>query len=194
MKTNMLIILIWLLPMIGAAAEKYELRCLPGLLEESMKIAIDQAGTLESGKNSGAVEKYLESVGLKPGNPYCAAGQYYCFLKAALKMGLSKRSIPIPRTGLANAIFTYAKRNGSKVQYKAAVHDLLIYRKGSTRFGHVERIIETGRAGWVKTIAFNVSGIVNGKKREGVFIRKRNIYHPLAAMFVRGLVGFRERD
>jgi hypothetical protein len=44
--------------------------------------------------------------------------------------------------------------------------------------------------GWVETIAFNSSKIVDGKKVEGVWLKERNIRHPLGKLRVKGLVGF----
>ncbi|MFP4368605.1 MAG: hypothetical protein ACLFR2_03410 [Candidatus Kapaibacterium sp.] len=48
-----------------------------------------------------------------------------------------------------------------------------------------------GSGGWIKTIGFNTTSGIPGDKREGVFIRNRNIYHPLGRMLVRGIAGFR---
>jgi len=169
--------------------DKYILSANKDLVELSEIIAYSQIGITEKNNNNdGKVEKYLNSVGLKKGNPYCAAGQYWCFLEAAKILKLDKKYIPIQKTGLANGIFNYAKQNGKVVKPIPNRHDLIIWRKGKSIFGHIERIIEVKRAGWVRTIAFNVLDKNSGK--EGVFIKQRNIYHPLSRMRVRGLVGF----
>jgi len=42
--------------------------------------------------------------------------------------------------------------------------------------------------GFVRTLAFNVP---NEQNQEGVFIKKRNIYHPIRRLKIRGLIGFR---
>jgi hypothetical protein len=47
--------------------------------ERLMAVAISQIGTQEaSGRNDGPVVKYLRSVGLYAGDPYCAAFVYWC--------------------------------------------------------------------------------------------------------------------
>ena len=169
--------------------DKYVLSADRELVELSEITGYSQIGTTEkNNKNDGDVEKYLSSVGLKKGNPYCAAGQYWCFLEAANILKIDRKKIPIPPTGLANEIYNYAKKNGKATKPIPIRHDLIIWRKGKSIFGHTERIIKVKRAGWVRTIAFNVLDKNSGK--EGVFIKQRNIYHPLSRMRVRGLVGF----
>lgn len=175
--------------------EKYALPCSEVLLERSYDTLLAQVGTLEkNGKNDGEVEKYLHSLGLRKGQAYCAAGQYYCFYNAAKEMKFSLSEIPIPRTGHANSIFNYAKKYGKRKSYQAQQHDLIVWRKKKSSSGHIERIIEVNKAGWVRTVGFNTSSGKRGSQRdgEGVFIRKRNIYHPLAKMLIRGLIGFYE--
>ncbi|MCW5885035.1 MAG: hypothetical protein KIT33_08705 [Candidatus Kapabacteria bacterium] len=147
-----------------------------------------EIGIVESRSNKGIVEKYLQSVGLPAGNPYCAAGQYYCFVKATKILNLSNKEIPIPKTGLSRKILSYAKMNGKNVPNNPKRHDLIIWRmRGSSWRGHIERVIETGKAGWVKTVGFNVR-LESGE--EGVAIKRRNIYHLIGRLEVAGLVGF----
>jgi hypothetical protein len=177
------------IPSVAFSQLKYEIECRNDLLQYSQIIGMQQVGTIELGnRNDGSVAKYLKSVGLSEGNPYCAAGQYYIFYEACKHLKLPQSQIPIPRTGLANAMYSYAKQQGNKVKYEAKLHDLLVWRKAKTSFGHIERIIEVNSKGNVTTLAFNVMG-TNGK--EGVFTKKRNIYHPLQRLKVRGLIGFR---
>lgn len=171
------------------AQSKFQLPCSNQLLSKSFEIGLMQVGTIEKSKqNDGEVEKYLQSVGLTKGNPYCAAGQYYCFNEAANYLHLPNNAIPIPRTGLANAMFNFAKENGGKVRYKPAKHDLIVWRRGNTPFGHIERVIDVYDKGFVRTLAFNVS---NEQNQEGVFIKKRNVFHPIRRLKIRGLIGFR---
>jgi hypothetical protein len=59
-----------------------------------LAVAASQIGTTEkSGRNDGPVEKYLLSVGLEKGDPYCAAFLYWCGREA-----LGARN-PFPRSG-----------------------------------------------------------------------------------------------
>ena len=181
------------LPIVLHSQIKYELPANSQLLAISMQIALAQVGTVEnSNHNDGAVEKYWRSVGLTSPSSYCAAGVYYCFAEGCNQLNLPFSYIPIPRTGLAQVIYNYAKRNGTKQIYKANIHNLIVWRKGQSIYGHIERIISVQDAGWVQTVAFNVKDGNNGK--DGVFIKKRNIYHPISRLKVRGLVGFKATD
>jgi len=171
---------------------RYDLYCNRHLLERSHDSLMSQVGVREaSGRNDGEVEKYLHSVGLKKGNPYCAAGQYWCFMVAADALGMLYDSIPIPRSGVANAVFNFAMQKGKRAEYVADKHFLIVWRENASYRGHIERIIATGKAGWVTTVGFNTSS-ANGNQAdgEGVFVRKRNIYHPLGRLKIRGIIGF----
>ncbi len=176
---------------------KYELYCNRELLELSREIALTQEGVTEAGHNRGEVEKYLRIFDARGGIPYCAAGVYWCFYRAAINLNLEMDSIPIPKTMVADNIFLYAVKHGEPSLYSAKLDDLIVWRRRSNYRGHIERIIEVGEKGNVRTIAFNSSiqsrlpHHRNGRKIEGVFIKRRNIYHPLSNLFVRGLIGFR---
>jgi hypothetical protein len=174
-------------------AGKYYLKCRRDLLLLSREICIAQSGTLEEGKNRGkAVESYLASVGLRAGNPYCAAGQYWCFAEACRRLRLNRKFIPLPRTALANAMYVYAERHGKRAKFIPEVDDLIVWRRGASVFGHIERIIAREKAGWVRTVGFNTVKYLKGRKYEGVFIHRRNVYHFLGRLRVRGLIGFKK--
>ncbi|MDQ1266423.1 MAG: hypothetical protein QG635_1575 [Bacteroidota bacterium] len=186
-----LLILITLLTINANGAEKYILHCPKPLLEKSLEIALAQVGTIEkTGRNDGDVTKYLYSVGLPEGFPYCAAGQYYCLHKAAEYLRMDLKLIPIKRTGLANGMFNDAKLKGRNAKYFAVKHDLIVWRARSGCSGHIERIFTIGYAGWVRTIGFNSSRTINNIRKQGVFIQKRNIYHSIGKLIIRGLIGF----
>ncbi|PKL84935.1 MAG: hypothetical protein CVV22_10300 [Ignavibacteriae bacterium HGW-Ignavibacteriae-1] len=170
--------------------ERYEISCRSDLLYLSELIAKSEIGTIESGKNRGDVEKYHRLMKLTFGEPYCAAGVYYCFAIAADSLKLRRNEIPIAKSPLANSIYSNAKAKGKRTIYKAKRHDLIIWRKGKSRFGHIERVIEVLPRGNVRTIGFNVKSPSN-PKIEGVFIRRRNIHSFLNAMHIRGIIGFR---
>lgn len=170
---------------------KYELYCNADLLEKSRKIALSQNGVIEKCRNSGEVSKYLRVFNTRSGTPYCAAGIYWCFYEAAYSLDMPLDSIPLPKTLLANNLYFYAKKYGTGANYAANIDDLIIWRNKYNIHGHVERIIKVGEKGNVTTIAFNSSAIINGEKKEGVFIKQRNIYHPLSNLVIRGLVGFK---
>ncbi len=167
------------------AQSKYLLPCNYADLTRSCEVLKKQVGVVEkTGNNDGIqVEKYLASVGLKKGNPYCNAGQYYCFAEVTPKP-------PMVRSGLAISSYNYGKQLGNKVPFIPEVHDLVIWNIVGTIFGHVERIIAVGQKGWVTTIGFNTSSS-DPRNGNGVWIKKRCLYHPLARMHIKGLVGWK---
>ena len=179
---------------VSRSQAKYCIVCDSRLLESSMDSCRLQVGVVEeTGRNDGRqIEQYLASVGLGAGNPYCYAGQYWCFAVAAKALSLASSEIPIKKTGLASEAFFAAKKTGKRIKLFLAKYDLIVWRKGKTVFGHVERIVSVGKGGWVITVGFNTSGSVNGSqmKGEGVYQKKRNIYHLLGRMPLRGLIGF----
>lgn len=199
-KKNIHIILTFILLIIPAhifSNERYVLICDYRLLELSESIAIKQIGVIEkTGKNDGIeVEKYLKSVGLGKGYPYCKAGQYYCYAEAVKELKQDKIIVnnPIPKTALANKVFDVAKTKNQKTNYKAERHDFIVWRTPKKSTGHIERIIKVAKGGWVETVAFNTTSGNRGNQRDGggVYKRKRNILHPLGQMKLRGLVGFK---
>lgn len=180
----------------ASAAVRYILPCRQDVLSLSGKIARSQVGVREkTGHNDGKkVEQYLSSVGLKTGNPYCAAGQVWCFREALKRLDLGMEEMPILVSGLANAIFTDAKRRGSPAALIPCENDLIVWKEPYSMHGHIERVdsVLNARKGWIQTIGFNTGNGLSGSQREGngVFLRKRNIYCRIGRMAVRGLIGF----
>ncbi len=170
---------------------KYSLKCDEELLNVSYDSMMLQVGIIEkTNRNDGEVQKYLKAIGLKGDYPYCAAGQYWCFFVSAKSLNKETKAIPIRRTGLANEMFNDAKRKGKKSYFAPKKHDLIVWRKINSFRGHIERIISIQKKGWITTVGFNSSAVINNKKREGVFVKKRNIYHILGLLRTRGLIGF----
>ncbi len=170
---------------------KYSLYCDCKLLDASYDSMMTQVGIIEkTNQNDGEVQKYLRLIGLKGNYPYCAAGQYWCFYVSAKALKIDIKSIPIQRTGFANAMFNFAKMKGKKMAFFPQKHDLIVWRKLNSSKGHIERIISVQSKGWVKTVGFNSSSIIKNKKIEGVFMHKRNIFHILGLLRIRGLIGF----
>lgn len=176
----------------SSSIEKYSLYCPNALLIESERIMLAEVGTLETGQNRGEVAKYLKSIGLGAGYSYCAAGQYYSFEQACKNLKLQLSKIPIIRTGLARKVFSDAKIRGRKASATPERHNLIVWRRrGSSWQGHIERVVKKCKAGWVETVGFNVS-LPNG--REGVGIKKRNIFHIIGKLQVVGIVGFHSEE
>jgi hypothetical protein len=184
-------VLILILVMIvnGFGQRKYELECDSLLLETSLDSALSQVGITEkTGRNDGEVEKYLKLFGLKKGQPYCAAGQYWCFYTSAIDLNISIRKIPIVKDPSAYGIFENATKMGQRAKYIVSKHDLIIWRSKTSRRGHIERVSQIFERGNVLTVGFNTSDRKTGN--QGVFVKRRNIYHPLGRLMVKGLIGF----
>lgn len=180
----------------------------------SKEIALKQIGEMEIKQNySPQIMEYLNSVGLNSPNPYCAAGQYYSF-KIAVE-SLNKLypkhhfKIPIYKTASTRLMFNKAKENGKNTKYLAAENDLIFWKRDNSYFGHTERVYKVEKVklsnkiiqtGWLQTIAFNtecgtkkidnLNGKTNTKVKEGVCLKRRNIYHILGRLSLLGLIGF----
>lgn len=165
----------------------YELDCDRTLLSESEKIALTQIGILETGNNKGEVVKYLLPMGLKAGNPYCAAGVYWCFDQARIKLGYYANAIPVKKTAVANGMFNDAKARGKLVNKTVRKNDLLVWKSKRSWQGHIERVISNNN-NIIKTIGFNVKL----EKGEGVGMKTRFLHHPLGRLMLRGIITFRE--
>lgn len=170
------------------AQTRYELYCPQSSLDASRVILYKQLGLKEkTNRNDGThVELYLKSVGLNPKSkqPYCLAGQYYCFSLTAYN--------PLPKTGLVASLWNFG-RKAQRTAYRPKIDDLVIWKSNKGN-GHVERVIQVGNAGWIETIGFNTTSGSSGNQRDGggVYKRQRNIYHPLSRLLlIKGLIGFR---
>lgn len=170
------------------AFTKYELPCNKQLLTESEKVALNEVGTMETSQNMGTVKKYLKSVGLNEGYPYCAAGVYWCFAQSVENLKYSKKDIPILKTASANNMLNNAIERGKSVKAEVMVNDLIVWKSKTGWNGHIERVIEVKGKGIVKTIGFNVK-IDNG---EGVGIKTRFLTHQLGRLLLRGIITFKE--
>lgn len=68
------------------------------LKARALAIAQSQIGVRETSRNSGPeVDAYLFSVGLDPGNAWCAAFVLWAYFRAAAE--LRAHDVPLPRTG-----------------------------------------------------------------------------------------------
>lgn len=113
------------------------------------------------GSNSGPlVNIYLASVGLPPGNSWCAAFVFYCVDAAAKKAGASN---PLPRTGSCSALFRYAQRNGLLVSSPQA-GDIFLCIGGETGHYHTGFVADDPSGGRFPTIEgnSNTDGSANG--------------------------------
>lgn len=184
---NIFILLLSFTCLTVQAQSRFVLKADKSIVIESRKILYEQIGVRElTGNNDGAkIREYQNSVSIPMKSPYCAAGQYYCFLQAQKKVN---KPIPIKRTGLANAIYADAANKGRETAYSANIDDLIIWKYDNSVSGHIERTIKVIGNGFIETIGFNTG--TNARDGEGVKKCTRSLLHPLSRMRVRGLVGF----
>lgn len=184
--------LLWPLQEVKSVA-RYELnRMTPAALaDKSRQVMLGEVGKIETGHNRGIADKYNKTLKLPLGSPYCQSGQYWCYWAACQQLHYTYRYIPMPRNGMANSTYDYIRRNGHKTKYIPRIDDFIVWKSPKNYSGHIERIIAVGRAGWVKTVGFNTSSGKRGSQRDGggVWIRNRNIRHPLGSRGIRGLAG-----
>lgn len=143
-----------------------------------------------TGRNDGPEILAMQRAARAPArSPYCISLHVWSFDVTARARD---EPLPILRSALASAVFHDARRRGVRTEYRAQVGDIMFWRLRQTIFGHAERIIAIGKAGWVTTIAGNVKcGTKTGTERDGngICVKRRNIVHPMGALFVLGLIG-----
>jgi hypothetical protein len=125
-----------------------------------LQIATLQVGIREaSGKNDGKnVEQYLQSVGLKKGDPWCAAFVSWVFQQAGYKK---------PRTGWCPALFN-AKVNQSKAEPGAVFG---IWFPDLHRIAHVG-LVEKVEGKWLISIEGNTN-LPGAREGDGVYRKRR---------------------
>lgn len=138
------------------------------------QIAYGFVGVKEQGNNGGYwVTRFLRSVGLKPGNPWCAAFVSFCLDSAKVKT-LKTRS------GLARHFISKNKTiKASKVSFEnmeLPQGTVVIWRRGTTMFGHVG-FTDNWKGVSGTTIEGNTTSGKKGSQWNGggVWSRKRTI-------------------
>lgn len=193
-----MILLFYILTLFSFSQEKYLINTTSEQLLSSEVYCSSVIGTIElTGKNDGAIIEEIISIGggLK-GYPYCYYYQYWAYEMATQKINktaCTKVKNPMVKSGSSQAMFNYAKKLNKKVPYEVKKHDLIVWKSAKSWSGHIERVKEVLGGGYVMTYAGNTNNGLSGSQREGngIFIRKRNINHPLSRILkIRGLVGY----
>jgi len=138
--------------------------------------ALSYVGVREkTGRNDGYfVERFLSSVGRKKGDSWCAAFVSYCLTVTHTKE-------PAIRSGLAydftKAKYVIAASDVLKYNLKLPRGTLVIWRKGTTLFGHIGIAITQWKGSSGKTVEGNTSPDSSGSQSNGngVYIKNRKI-------------------
>jgi len=151
------------LPQAKAAAQHH----LPAHLDT----ALTYVGTVEQRHNAGPeVAKFLGSVGLPVGNPYCASFVSY-------DLDAAHAAIPTVRTPLATRFIT-ARSIDARQVLRGSVPippgTIVIWRHGNSMFGHTGLVISWhDRSGM--TVEANTTEGPYKAARQGIWIRRRTI-------------------
>ena len=152
------------------------------LLRKVLEVAAGEIGVREDppGSNHGKkVEQYQASVGVDPGEPWCAAFVYWCFATAASDLGVAN---PMKekkcRTGGVVELWDRANANGAKI----VTHDAAFADPSRVLPGMVFVITMSGghgHTGLVSKVIGNtletIEGNTNdGGSREGIGVFRRN--------------------
>jgi hypothetical protein len=151
-------------------------------------------GVKETGSNSGKeVNEYLRSVGLSPGNSWCAAFQYWGFFSACVELNLNSSHIPIQRTGLALNVIKYVmKMKSHNTPFRAKPGDLIVWQHGNTIHGHIGCIIVVHGL-MVTTIEGNTGPAAGSQSNgDGVYEKRRSLLGNIGDMKAVALIGFLE--
>ena len=138
------------------------------------QIAYGFVGVKEEGNNDGYwVTRFLKSVGLKPGNPWCAAFVSFCLDSAKVK---TLRT----RSGLARHFITKNKTIKASKVVQANMElpngTVVVWRRGTTMSGHVG-FTDKWKGSSGTTIEGNTTSGKSGSQWNGggVWSRKRTI-------------------
>lgn len=142
--------------------------------ERVRNIAKGFVGTREIGNNGGPwVTRFLKSVGLRPGNPWCAAFVSFCLDSAKIKTlktrsGLARHFISKNKTIRATKVIQ------SNMELPPGT--VVVWRRGTTTFGHVG-FVDTWKGKSGTTIEGNTSSGRSGSQWNGggVWNRTRTI-------------------
>lgn len=150
------------------------------LADLAVEVALGEVGVREVGRNKGQrVEEYQTSVGMPPGNPWCAAFVYWCFNEAAKRL---KIPCPLPK---AWAVNKYWRSLPEALRTPAPRRGMIFIR-----FSNPKNAYSTGHTGIVRdvmlpegrilTVEGNTGGETAGtdprdREGDGVYQRSRSL-------------------
>lgn len=132
-------------------------------VDRFIREALGTEGVCESPPNTNHgpyVERILRQVGLKPGDPWCAAAVYDWGHQSLGKLW------PLPCTGGCAVLAEFAQRHGILVETPEIGDVMVIWHAALGRFGHTGAMIGAGNL----TLSGNTSG---AGSREGWLTGRR---------------------
>lgn len=144
------------------------------LSQLTLQYAISQLGVVEVplGSNKGKdVEKYLKSVGLGGGYPWCMAFVYWCVNEAAKEQG---KKNPLAKTG---GVLYQLQQRKSLSNTTPSIGSIFIMDYGNGK-GHTG-IVESIDGAYINTIEGNTNG--SGSRVGGNVMRQRRAISKIRA-------------
>jgi hypothetical protein len=147
------------------------------LVSRAVQIAESQEGVREVPENRGVkVEAYLRSIGLGPGNPWCAAFVYWSIQQASEQLNVNN---PFVRTGFCPTIASWAQQHDILVDVPEPDDVFLVYTSATGGHAHHTGFVTSVNGAEFGTIEGNTN-IDGSSEGIGVFKRVRhnnNQYH-----------------
>lgn len=166
--------------------EKYVLKENVETKELRLKEANKYLGITEE-KNKNLIFEFQKSVDISKNAAWCYAFQYYCYNNVCNNLEIKN---VLPKTGVANEFFNYAKRLGIKREYKAKAGDYIVWKAVNSWQGHIGIIKKVNSNNTVVTIEGNTGA--ETVRTGGMVAKKvRSYQHPIGRLKVRGLVELR---
>lgn len=139
------------------------------LVSGAIATAVSQIGQREDAPNSGLmIDQYLRSVGLEPGNSWCATFVHWCFQMAANALGMLN---PCPKTGGVLRLWELAP---DEAKVTAPVRGAIIIMDHGKGHGHTGIVESVNGGGLIETVEGNTN---RGGSREGDSVA-RHIWRP----------------
>jgi hypothetical protein len=139
------------------------------LVEGAIAIALTQIGVRETGPNTGPeVDRYLASVGLHPGQSWCAAFVHWVFQEASLALDVLN---PCPKTGGVLHLWELAADNARTTEPTKGAIVIMDHGGGHGHTGIVESV---NGGGLLESVEGNTS---RGGSRNGDAVW-RHIWRP----------------
>lgn len=139
------------------------------LVEGAVSTALAQVGQHEDAPNSGLmVDQYLNSVGLPPGNSWCASFVHWCFLMASNAIGMLN---PCPKTGGVLRLWELAP---DEVKVASPVRGAVVIMDHGHGHGHTGIVESVNGGGLIETVEGNTN---KAGSREGDSVA-RHIWRP----------------
>jgi len=136
-------------------------------------------------KNNNIIYEFQKSVDISKNAAWCYAFQYYCYNNVCNDLGITNI---LPKTGVSNELFNYAKRIGEKQEYRAKAGDYIVWKAVNSWRGHIGIIEKVNKNNnTVITIEGN-TGLETVRTGGMVAKKMRSYTHPIGRLKVRGLI------